>query len=346
MAHVEQQQIKWANTLALFGAIVASEADMLSRAELASASGLSLMTVGKIVDALDAAGAVVQVKDERISAGRTARLVALSPERHMLVLDLCGRDYRLCVLDLRCRVVDEVVYPYDDGLRPEENLTRFLANRQLYLRTPPKPAACLGVGVLLPGAYDAATDRMSGPEQPASVPIFVRKTLAPLFGKIPLTIRADAQAAVMASIAEMGTADDQLWLSLDRPICGALVMGGRPMLGAHGCAGHYGALNVGTSFTLEEAMLTLREPAERGAAVAVALYSLIAALDPASVRLESRYGFDAAFLDAMQARLERLGVGRRLPMPSVTASRRDVSSPVLGIAAEMREAWLLAALGG
>lgn len=344
MAQIEQQQIKWANTRALFSVLIGTDALTVSRAELAAATGLSLMTVGKIVDNLTAIGAVVQVKDERILAGRTARLVTLNADRHALVLDLCGRDYRLSVLDLRCHVVDEVVYPYDDDLRPEENLVKFLANRQLYLRTPRDPAACMGVGVLLPGAYDAATDRMLGTFQPPSVPVFLQKTLAPLFPALPLTFRSDAQAAIMAASASMHSEDDRLWLSLDLPITGALVMGGRPQLGATGCAGRYGELNVGTNFTLGEAMLSLHNPAERGAAVGVALYSLISALDPAAVQIEAREPFDAAFLDAMHDRLARLSGGS--PLPPVTAAQRAVTAPVLGMATELRETWLMARLNG
>lgn len=342
MGKISQQHIKWENTHAFFDAV--AEAGAISRAEIAARTGLSLMTVGKIADSLDACGIMSQEKDERVLAGRTARLVSCRPEWHILILDLTSPQYRLTVLDLACKIVEEIEYPYDDALFCEENLVLFLKNLPLYQMQPADPAFCIGAGVLLPGAYDAEHDRMIGAHLPIFVPLNPRKTLEPLLPAPQITLSSDVQAAAMSAGMGIDGADSEdnlLWISLDRPVSGALVMGGRPLLGAHRCGGQFGEMAVGTNFTLNEAMLTLTDPTERGTAVAVALHALISALDPASVHLESRsLIFDEVFLGALRSRLEQLNADRAIPLPPIVTDTRDVFSPVRGLASSIRESWL------
>lgn len=348
MEKISQQHIKWENTRAVFTAV--AEAGAISRADIAARTGLSLMTVGKAADTLDACGIVSQEKDERVLAGRTARLLACRPAWHMLVLDLTACDFRLSVLDLSCKVVEEIVYPYDDALFCEENLVLFLKNLPIYQMHPTDPAYCIGAGVLLPGVYDTGQDRMIGANLPLFVPLQPRKTLTPLLPAPQITFLSDVQAAAMSAglwEKERDEADNLLWLSLDRPVSGALVLGGRPLLGAHRCGGRFGEITVGTNFTLSEAMLTLTDPTERGVAVAIALYTLISSLDPAVVRLEAREPiFDEVFLDALYGRLAQLNTDRAAPLPLIKAEVRDVRSPVLGIASAMRDEWLHTMIDG
>ncbi len=340
MEKFSQQQIKWENIRAVFSAITRAEA--ISRAEIAAQTELSLMTVGKLVEALDACGIAEQIKDEQVKAGRTARLVSLQSAWHMFVLDLTTRDFRMTVLDLACNILEEIVYPYDDTLFCEENLVLFLRNLPMYQLKQTDPAFCLGAGVLLPGAYDAEQDRMLGTNIPLHVPLNPRKTLTPLLPGKALTLMVDVQAAALsATVAPAKDEESQIWVSLDRPVCGALLLNGKPFFGAHCGSGRFGEITVGTNFTLDEAMLALTDQTERGAAVAIALYSLISALDPASIRIEARAPiFDEIFLDSLHGRLEQLNAGRTLPLPAITAEVRNVSSPVLGIARFMQEAWL------
>ena len=339
MEKISQQHIKWENTRAVFAAV--AEAGTISRAELAARTGLSLMTIGKLVDALDACEVVTQEKDERILAGRTARLVACRPAWHMLVLDLTAKNFRMTVLDLSCKIVEEIIYPYDDNLFCEENLVLFLKNLPIYQMHQTNPAYCIGAGILLPGTYDAEHDRMLGAHLPLHVPLQPRNTLAPLLPAPKLTILSDVQAAAISASLGGDGANNLLWMSLERPISGALVLNNKPLLGARGCGGRFGEITVGTNFTLGEAMLTLTDPTERGVAVAIALYTLISALDPAVIRLEARTPiFDQTFLDALHGRLAQLNADRALPLPTIIAEVRDVCTPVLGIASAMREAWL------
>ena len=343
MEKLNQQQIKWENIRAVFS--TAAQTGLISRAELAEQTGLSLMTIGKLVEGMDAAGIIEQVKDERITAGRTARLVRCRPDWHMLVLDLTSPDFRMSVLNSACQVTEEIVYSYEDTLFCEENLVLFLRNLPAYLRHKPDPQFCIGGGILLPGAYDAQNDRMIGRNIPPHLPLNPRQTLARLLPNIPLTIMTDMQAAAHSVSASGETADSMLWLSLDHPISGAIILGNTPILGAHLGGGRFGDITVGTNFTLREAMLTLSDSAQQGTAVAIALFSLIAAFDPETVCLESRNEkINAAFLDALHQHLRQLNTDRALPLPTITTESRNIFTPVLGIALAMRNDWMRATL--
>ena len=67
---------------------VIAENEQVSRAAIAQATSLSLMTVGKVVDALLEHDVIVQTKESKNAAGRKAGLVRLNAEKFCVILDL------------------------------------------------------------------------------------------------------------------------------------------------------------------------------------------------------------------------------------------------------------------
>lgn len=341
MEKSSQQHIKWENTRTIFETI--ANAGSISRAEVATKTGLSLMTVGKVADNLVERSILAQAKDERILAGRKARLLTCHPAWHILILDLTVTNFRLMILDLSLKMIDDVVYRCDEGLFCEENLMLFLKNLPIYQLTPTDPDHCIGAGVLLPGAYDETTDRVLGALLPTLNPLHPRKLLTGLLPAPRLLLIENIRAAAHAATSRMEKSDGQclLWLSLGRPVSGAVVVDGKPMLGAHNCAGRFGEITVGTNFTLNQAMYALTDPTEQAAAVAAALFSLITALDPVSVLLESGVlPLNEPFLNALNARLAQMNAERALPLPSITISDSLLGQAPRGAALILREEWL------
>ncbi len=341
MEKTNQQHIRRENTRAIFSAI--TEVKEISRADIAAKTGLSLMTVGKVADLLDALGIVRQEKDERVSAGRKARLITYNPYLHLLVLDLTSVNFTLRVLDLSLSLIDEVVYPYDEGLFCEENLVLFLKNMSIYLKSIVDMEDCIGMGVLLPGGYDEKTDRILGSRLTEFSPMRPKTLLQGLLPVSRITLMEDSRASALASHHASPELQNQtcIWLSLDRPVSGMLTIDGKPLLGAHNCAGRFGEITVGSGFTLDQALLTLTDKSERAAAVAIALYSLIAVTDPASVLLESRTEpIDDEFLDMVRSRLAQMNTDRAILLPSVSRFDGKLGSATIGLAETMREAWL------
>lgn len=70
-----------------------SHGESLTRAQLAARGGLSLMTVGKAIDILDEASAVVQHKEDSRSTGRKSSLCSLDNRRGMIVYDFSSPIY-------------------------------------------------------------------------------------------------------------------------------------------------------------------------------------------------------------------------------------------------------------
>ncbi|MBR7185047.1 MAG: ROK family protein [Clostridia bacterium] len=344
MEKTSQQHIKWENTRSVFRAIAAAEEGGVSRAQIAEQTGLSLMTIGKIADELDALGIVAQQKDERITAGRTARLISCVPDWHILVLDLTAVNFRLFILDLSLRVLDEITYPYDEMMFCDENLVMFFKNISMYRRTKIDIQFCIGAAVLLPGAYDAAADRIYGCRLPAFAPLRPKAVLHHLIPAPQIIYIEDVRAAAMSARLqgiEQKEDGSTLWLSLDHPVSGALLVDGRPLLGANNCAGRFGEVTVGTRFNLNEAMLSLTDQTERAAALAIALYNLIAVFDPAQILLESRIQvLDDEFMASVQARLQQMNHDRMLPLPQIRTAETELSAAVRGIAQAICETWL------
>ena len=110
---------------------------------------------------------------------------------------------------------------------------------------------------------------------------------------------------------------------------------------ANNCAGRFGEVTVGTRFNLNEAMLSLTDQTERAAALAIALYNLIAVFDPAQILLESRIQvLDDEFMASVQARLQQMNHDRMLPLPQIRTAETELSAAVRGIAQAICETWL------
>ena len=99
MNNISLKSIKYESIKAIINAI--SEADRISRAEISEKTDLSLVTVGKIADALLERNVVTQVKEVRSQAGRRAGLLSINPERFALILDFTRYQFRCAILNLR-----------------------------------------------------------------------------------------------------------------------------------------------------------------------------------------------------------------------------------------------------
>ncbi|MBQ2767533.1 MAG: ROK family protein [Clostridia bacterium] len=333
--------IKWENTNAVFSAI--ADAGKTSRAKIAAHTGLSLMTVGKVIDKLAQLGVLTQAKNDEITAGRKARLAACDKRWHMLLLDMTALNFRLCVLDLSLQIIDDAVYRYDEGMFCEENLLFFLKNMGLYRKTVTDPQFCLGMTVLMPGAYDAQADRIRGTRLSELGPMRPMNLLKAIFPALHIELIEDIRAASLAALRRIprphtGT---RLWLSLNRPVSGVLILDGIPVLGKHSCAGRFGEITVGTNFTLDQALVSLTDKTEQAAAVAIALYSLIAATDPEEILLESSLlSLDDSFMQSIVHRLEQMNTERSIPLPAIARADNLLGQAARGAALLMRDAWL------
>lgn len=327
------------NIRAVFSAV--ADAGKASRAAISAHTGLSLMTVGKIADALVEAGVLCQAKNGDITPGRKARMLACAPEKELLLLDLTAKDFRLTVLDLSFKVRHDTRHAYDEGMLCEENLLFFLKHALVGYIASKNSVDFIGITVLLPGTYDAEGDRICGSRIPELAPLRPGALLKALFPALSPIMLEDTRAAAISALAEFPeqASDSCLWLSLDRPVSGALMVDGRLLTGSRG--GRFGEITVGTNFTLDQALVSLQEPDELAAAISAALHTLIALFAPAQILLESSAPIlDETFTRRLMAHLEQRNIHSHLPIPPIAVTEKQMGRAMRGAALHLRSTWL------
>lgn len=124
--------------------------EKISRAEIAAKTGLSLMTVGKVADALLELGIAVQSKETRTAAGRKAGLIGLNSVRFCIVLDIKEQTFRAYVINAELNITGVHTYVFDKNYYYDENLCMFLQSARLYFEKELDMSLCFGVGTVLP----------------------------------------------------------------------------------------------------------------------------------------------------------------------------------------------------
>lgn len=227
------KSIKWESVNAIFSTI--AEANIISRAEIADATGLSLVTVGKVADALLDRGILHQEKEVRSSAGRRAGLLTLNANRFAIIFDLSCKDFRLSVIDLRLQLVEKLKYHYKPECVYEENLRSFLYETSAYLKKRYDIRNCFGIGVCTPGSYDPATDSADYNRIPEIKDIPLRHIISEYLPCQTIYLDAGENMAALSNISEVPDYRRKtiLYLFLGEEVAsGAIVVNGEFL---HGC---------------------------------------------------------------------------------------------------------------
>jgi predicted NBD/HSP70 family sugar kinase len=219
----------------------------ISRSDLVGRTGLAKPTVTAIVAGLLAIG-VVQERGTRPAhggSGRPAVLVEFNP-RHRLVAgchignwtttamiaDLDGQPVAVRSRPTRIGSVHQVL----------DDLTALIAAA---LAEAGASQPCCAIGVSLPGLIDSATGTCLHAFRFGWHGIPVAGLLAQRLG-VPVSVRNDAKAAIMAEVAEGAarSATDVVLMYEDEGIGTAIISGGMLLDGAKGIAGEIGHCHV------------------------------------------------------------------------------------------------------
>jgi hypothetical protein len=122
----------------------------ISRAHIASETGLSLMTVGKAADSLIDCNIVIQTKEARAAAGRRARLLSLNPLYFGIILDLKQKPFRSYIVNSELKILAESSFAYDTNYDYYENLGIFLKNLRRHSIIKHDMDYCYGTGAVFP----------------------------------------------------------------------------------------------------------------------------------------------------------------------------------------------------
>lgn len=131
-----------------------------TRADIAASTGLSVMTVGKVADALISLGILSQINSSDSALGRPSRILNPSRRLWIAVYELCDTAFHFYMLDLSLRIIDSFEYTpggnvfIDDDVRVFTNLAGvFAASRR-------KRADCIGCGILVPRSNTADSEEV------------------------------------------------------------------------------------------------------------------------------------------------------------------------------------------
>ena len=342
MENINLKSIRWESIKSVFLAI--AHTDKVSRADISAETDLSLMTVGKVADALLDIGIIEQSKETRASAGRRAGLLSINLDNFAVIYDLSCRNFCCCIMDMQLNPVQTIPYSYIDSLSFPENLERFLQNASSYLHGNTDMQHCVGVGVSVPGPYFPDSDRTLCPKQPYLETVNIASTIRRYLPDSPLFIEAGYNAAAASNIASIPNYKDKTilyWCISDESIHGAVVHHNELLRGAHHLAGNFGNMIVSPAKILSAAVKPTNQLEDNALELARAIHNVICILDPDTIILEcTMYENGADFADLVRQILQNKFGFTDDSLPQITVASENTPHAYRGLTMHLRESWL------
>jgi predicted NBD/HSP70 family sugar kinase len=302
----------------------AARHEKISRAEIAAETGLSLMTVGKVADALLELDIVIQSKETRSEAGRKAGLIKLNPMRFCIVFDIKDRQFRAYVINAELNIVGVHAYVFDENYYYDENLCLFLQSSRLYFDKEFNMDLCFGVGTILPvgsvniNSGDMINERYDDIKRTAERILSVKSIL--------YETSIDGAAALYKS---RNASRRILYIMLGNSSGGAFINGDKVVF-----ASGFGdlILQSGTRFT--ECMNSADGDETAADDLAVLLYNISQILSPDEIIFETSEKAGAnKFISGIKSRMIKFGI--QLPFTYTP----ETPPSVIGIARLLRSDW-------
>lgn len=220
-----------------------------TRNALVEATGLSRSTVTQRVDALIAAGLIVEAGDEASTGGRRPTRLALNHRYGIVVAaDLGATHSRLAVADLAGDVLAEDAYEMDIAEGPEAVLSDVWDRLvKLLRRSGHARGEVRGLGMGIPGPVAFAAGRpVSPPIMPGWDGFSIPDWFAPRLGAaVPVLVDNDVNIMALGEWwAQWRETDHLLYVKVGTGIGCGIVAGRAIHRGAEGAAGDIGHIQV------------------------------------------------------------------------------------------------------
>ncbi len=287
MKNISLQSIKWESVRSIFTML--AERPAVSRAELSEETGLSLVTVGKVADALLDMNIVRQVKETKPHAGRRAGILSLNDGCYSVILNLSSSDFFAIVMNLRLQLMEKITYAYDATLTYEENLPAFFRAVSIAITEGYELENCYGIGISVPGVYRRETDTVASVKKPELNRIHLRELLEQYFGGLPICIDAGVSAAALSNISKLPSHEEKnilYWFVGSSGSYGALVVKGEVLPGMDNRFCDLGNVRDASGKSLSMKLSDASSPAEFARILALDTANLIRILAPHMIILE------------------------------------------------------------
>ncbi|MCE4027926.1 MULTISPECIES: ROK family transcriptional regulator [unclassified Microbacterium] len=215
----------------------------MSRADLSRETGLTRVTISDLVGEFIHDGIVVEKGiRETTGPGKPPILIDIDRDGHRIVgLDLSGPgDFEGALMSLDGVVLERRDLPRPSGGAAAYEAVRSLAAELVELSTVP----VLGIGVGAPGIVRPDGMVLNSPNLDWSDFPLERLLSAAL--DLPVLVRNDANAAVLAEYTFGQARPDMLLIKIGRGVGAGLISDSQPLVGSRFAAGEIGHVVVGT----------------------------------------------------------------------------------------------------
>ncbi|MEG2377614.1 MAG: ROK family protein, partial [Clostridia bacterium] len=244
-------KIRDKNTLAVFGEIIKMHGVL--RSEVSAKTGISLMTVGKIMEALLARGIIFEREHHTIAAGRKPLLAYPELEKWWCCAFSITDKISLDILSLDLKIIysDTVALCGDDWTAC---FTSAISKAYEYIEANSLDFdACIGIGVSAPAPYNAALDRVMCPKRKNLESLRIKRLLREAFST-DIYIDEDVKLAALATLDSFPEycGEKIFYMYVDVGVGGVLLINGEIYRGADEYAGDIGQLMFSNGMTVED----------------------------------------------------------------------------------------------
>lgn len=222
----------------------------ITRAELASITGLARSTIAQRIDLLITEGLVAEAGEAISTGGRPPTMLGFNADAGVvLVADLGATHSRLAICDLGAHPLAETSrgIPIDDG--PDRVLDWVLeAFEQLIVDAGRRRSDVRGIGVGVPGPVDFAAGRADHPPiMPGWDAFPIRDRFVERYG-VPVLVDNDVNIMALGEYRAMHPrVNDFVFVKVGTGIGAGLILNGRLHRGARGTAGDIGHVQAGSA---------------------------------------------------------------------------------------------------
>lgn len=342
MKNISLKSIKHESIKAIFNAI--ADAEKISRAEISEKTDLSLVTIGKIADALLYLDIICQAKEVRPQAGRRAGLLSVNESKFALILDLTSYDFRVAVLNARLCMIERSIFTYRKELSFEENLGCFFAETQAEIDGKYSLKNCFGVGIAVSGPYNSESDSVISSRVPELCGVRLKNFAEKYFPLLPIRIDSQVNAAAKSNIRHVENYTEKnivYWYIGNSYVCGAYLVGGKLILGKDGHACQFGGIRLDDGSTLEETLDKCEDIDSYAMHLSQAVGTVIKILSPHLLIIEydTQFKCEDIIPPIKKNLVEIYGIPEK-NMPEMTRACCKFRNSHRGLTLDLREMWL------
>lgn len=340
MGNINLKSIKKESINAVFSVIAAGHD--ISRADISHATGLSLMTVGKVTDTLLEKNIIVQAKETKHEVGRRAGLVNLNADNKMAIFDLSTYNFKMSIFNVFIKFEKQIEHEYNSAQSYETNLYDFLKKSEEYIKSNINPAEFIGAAVSVPGPYYEANDCILNKRIPKLNSVSLKKTFADTVGFEPQVIEENVKLGAMAHIRETEKYRSKIifYLHIGEGVSGAISIDGELVRGTDGFSGQIGQMIFGglpNNMNIEEYIKSETVSKDDKIKVLTAvIHNIIWLLGPHTVIIESE---DEMYDITTQDIINTFNFRQR-NFPEIVSTVADISNSYVGAAMLLRDKWL------